>query len=152
MNGIVQQYPDPALQQKYQVAADTFRLPYWDSAQLRLRNGQKTLAVPILVTQPTVSVLTPTGTQTIPNPLYRYVFKPSPAGLTSIQDNGNLYPVIDHISLLWLLWLTSSSLILFMEPREDLLHSQLNHQILFSPKLGTQVWRITMILLMYYII
>ncbi|KAH8662913.1 hypothetical protein BGZ60DRAFT_412262 [Tricladium varicosporioides] len=66
IQNIAQQYP-PELRQRYQAAADNFRIPYWDWAS----DSQ----VPPAITQPQIQVTTPTGIQTITNPLYQYKFQ-----------------------------------------------------------------------------
>lgn len=52
---------------RWQQAAATFRMPYWDWAQ---DGGSNT--VPTLIRDQTVTVTKPQGTVTIPNPLYSY--------------------------------------------------------------------------------
>ncbi|KAH6678140.1 hypothetical protein B0J14DRAFT_582032 [Halenospora varia] len=63
---IAKQYP-PELRSTYQAAADNFRIPYWDWAS--------DYRVPPAITQPQIQVITPTGIQTITNPLYQYKFQ-----------------------------------------------------------------------------
>ncbi|KAK6543666.1 hypothetical protein TWF694_000404 [Orbilia ellipsospora] len=95
MNQIVSQYPDGELRRRYQTAASTFRIPYWDSAQLKDRGGRRSLNVPYLCTLPTIDVFTPQGiTQTISNPLYSFKFPGGyTKGITSFQDqDGNFFP------------------------------------------------------------
>ncbi|KZT32118.1 hypothetical protein SISSUDRAFT_1067183 [Sistotremastrum suecicum HHB10207 ss-3] len=55
-------------------AARTWRFPYWDWAQKKSRPGFKApnYDVPLLVKSANVDVLTSTGKQTIPNPLYSF--------------------------------------------------------------------------------
>ena len=61
-------------QSDYITAAATFRVPYWDWAA-PAPIGQDTLPSSISSPAP-VQVITPNGTQTIPNPLYQYHFNP----------------------------------------------------------------------------
>ncbi|KAF3914599.1 Tyrosinase [Orbilia brochopaga] len=92
MTNIVQTFPDD-LRPRYQTACDNFRIPYWDSAQLKTRGGRTSLNVPYLCTLPTVEVYTPTGTTTIDNPLYSFKFPNGSSGITSFQDqDGNFFP------------------------------------------------------------
>jgi len=59
---------------RYQNAAANFRIPYWDwAAPPPCSTCQP---YPLLVSQQYVSVNTPTGQQTILNPLFRYDFHP----------------------------------------------------------------------------
>ena len=58
----------------YLTAAATFRVPYWDWAA-PAPAGQDILPTSISSSEPVI-VDTPNGTQTIPNPLYRYTFNP----------------------------------------------------------------------------
>ncbi|KAF3912744.1 Tyrosinase [Dactylellina cionopaga] len=91
---IAEAYPSSPenFQARYRIAAETFRLPYWDSAQLKTRGGRTSLNVPYLCTLPQIDVFSPTGTVTIDNPLYSYKFT-SLVGITSFQDqDGNFYP------------------------------------------------------------
>jgi tyrosinase len=53
----------------YQAAADSFRIPYWDWA-----SGS---SIPSSLTSSRITINTPTGSQRITNPLYRYVFRPT---------------------------------------------------------------------------
>ncbi|OCK73056.1 Di-copper centre-containing protein [Lepidopterella palustris CBS 459.81] len=64
----------PASQQsRWATAASTIRIPYWDWA-MAPPSGQSD--VPTLIRDKTVSVTTPSGQQTIDNPLYQYTFHP----------------------------------------------------------------------------
>lgn len=54
-------------------AAATLRMPYWDWA-MAPPSGQS--SVPTLIRDQTVTVTTPSGQQTIKNPLYSYTFNP----------------------------------------------------------------------------
>ncbi|KAI9895089.1 MAG: hypothetical protein M1814_000314 [Vezdaea aestivalis] len=67
---------------QYQQAANDFRMPYWDWA----RNAQ----MPAQVNQPTISINTPTGQQTITNPLYSYVFHPRPSNSDFPSNDGRI--------------------------------------------------------------
>jgi tyrosinase len=59
-------------QQRYLSAAQNLRMPYWDWAAPQ--NGGNT--VPDVLVQPQVTVNTPSGQQTIDNPVYSYKFHP----------------------------------------------------------------------------
>ncbi len=59
-------------------AAASLRLPYWDWA-MDPPAGQND--VPDSIAQPSIQVITPNGTQTIPNPLYQYTFHPIDPGM-----------------------------------------------------------------------
>lgn len=72
-------------QSHYVAAAVSFRAPYWDWLATP-PVGQDTIPSYISDSAP-VQVFTPNGTQTIPNPLYRYHFSP----LSSLQFPD--YPV-----------------------------------------------------------
>jgi tyrosinase len=80
MLNVVQQFPAGKKRQKYAKAASTFRVPYWDWA-IAPPAGKPTL--PLVLTQSTISVTTPSGQQTISNPLYNYNFAP--------LDSANFY-------------------------------------------------------------
>ncbi|KAJ5047353.1 uncharacterized protein L3040_003180 [Drepanopeziza brunnea f. sp. 'multigermtubi'] len=54
----------------YKVAADNFRIPYWDWASIP--------TMPDVVNQPTVQIETPSGPQNVTNPTFRYNFKNFP--------------------------------------------------------------------------
>jgi tyrosinase len=60
-------------QQRYLSAAQNLRIPYWDWA-MPAPNGGNT--VPDVLVQPQISVNTPSGQQTINNPVYSYKFHP----------------------------------------------------------------------------
>ena len=64
-------------QQRYRDAAATLRIPYWDWAAPQ--NGGNT--VPDVLVQNQISVNTPSGQQTIENPLYSYKFTKSTQNL-----------------------------------------------------------------------
>lgn len=53
---------------RYQAAANTWRIPYWDWAS--------TPAMPATVSAPTLRITAPSGAVTVPNPLYNYTFHP----------------------------------------------------------------------------
>lgn len=59
-------------QAKYVAAAQNVRSPYWDWAMVPANGGN---AIPDIMTQPGVTVTTPSGQQTIQNPLYSYKFQ-----------------------------------------------------------------------------
>src|SRR6266480_3220044 len=75
---VANQFPAGALQDTYRAAASTLRIPYWDWA-MSPPSGQNSL--PDSVAQPTITVTTPNGTQTIDNPLYAYTFHPMEPGI-----------------------------------------------------------------------
>lgn len=106
IHGIVQEiawnFPGPS-QSKYVAAASTWRLPYWDWAAPSPA-GQNTMPS-VISNSSFIEVMTPTGSQTIPNPLYRYHFHP--------LDNSQLpdFPVsgLSSSSVPWLSLTWSSS-------------------------------------------
>ncbi|KAI0176329.1 Di-copper centre-containing protein [Hypoxylon sp. FL1284] len=66
---------------RFQKAADTFRIPYWDWAATP-PDGESVL--PLVVGGPsTIDVEGPNGVQSISNPLFSYVFRPF---------NGSIFP------------------------------------------------------------
>ena len=70
---IAKQYPDSE-RAAYEKAASTWRLPYWDWAQLKERASGLVYDVPLLVQPPTIEVHGPTGpTKLSPNPLSRFL-------------------------------------------------------------------------------
>ncbi|MCJ1391703.1 hypothetical protein MMC18_004568 [Xylographa bjoerkii] len=54
----------------YRVAAEAFRIPYWD--------WSLNPTMPGLINTPTITITTPKGVQDVPNPLYNYTFNPLP--------------------------------------------------------------------------
>ncbi|KAL9053666.1 MAG: hypothetical protein Q9162_004617 [Coniocarpon cinnabarinum] len=56
---------------RYQTALSTMRLPYWDWAEIPPSNNNADCMPPSLY-QPQVTVNTPSGSQSIPNPLYAF--------------------------------------------------------------------------------
>ena len=79
---VANQFPEGELRDNYTAAASTLRVPYWDWA-MTPPSGQNSL--PDSVAQPTITVTTPNGTQTIANPLYSYTFHPMEPGLYYTQ-------------------------------------------------------------------
>jgi len=75
---VANQFPEGELRDTYTAAASTLRIPYWDWA-MNTPIGQNSL--PDSVAQPTITVTTPNGTQTIDNPLYAYTFNPMEPGI-----------------------------------------------------------------------
>lgn len=73
VQAVVNSFPAGATRNRYAAAAKTLRMPYWDWA-MAPTNGVDD--VPTLIRDQTVSVVTPSGTQTIANPLYSYKFNP----------------------------------------------------------------------------
>jgi tyrosinase len=65
---IAKQYPS-SNRATYQAAADSFRIPYWDWAS--------SATIPSALTSSSLTINTPTGSRTITNPLFRYVFRPT---------------------------------------------------------------------------
>ncbi|EPS40266.1 hypothetical protein H072_5928 [Dactylellina haptotyla CBS 200.50] len=78
--GIANQFP-ASNRARYVAAAKNLRFPYWDWADATARG-----TLPAIVKQPTISVVTPTGTKTISNPFYTYKFK---TGENSIFASSN---------------------------------------------------------------
>ncbi|KAK0115324.1 hypothetical protein ONS96_013783 [Cadophora gregata f. sp. sojae] len=77
---LVKTYP-PALQATYQTAANNFRIPYWDWAAIP--------TMPAVVNQPTITITTGSGVQSVRNPLYRYNFQNFPLDPTYFpSDSG----------------------------------------------------------------
>lgn len=69
---IASQFED-SLQAGYVAAANALRAPYWDWAMIPTTPGENN--VPDILTAQSVTVQQPTGqNETIPNPLYSYVF------------------------------------------------------------------------------
>lgn len=60
-------------QSRWAAAAATLRIPYWDWA-VEPPSGQNN--IPSAITNPSVTLTTPTGTQTFANPLLAYAFHP----------------------------------------------------------------------------
>jgi tyrosinase len=73
-------FPTGPVRDNYIAAASTLRIPYWDWAVDT--NGGDSL--PDFVSNATISVLGPNGTENIANPLYSYKFQTAAgkAGLT----------------------------------------------------------------------
>ncbi|KAI9698509.1 MAG: hypothetical protein M1836_004090 [Candelina mexicana] len=67
---IAASYPS-AQKAKYQAAAVTFRIPYWDWAL--------SPQMPSTLTSSQISINTPTGQKSISNPLHQYAFHPQPS-------------------------------------------------------------------------
>ncbi|KAL2067332.1 hypothetical protein VTL71DRAFT_1757 [Oculimacula yallundae] len=66
---LVKTYP-PAQQATYQIAANNFRIPYWDWAAIP--------TMPAVINQQNVTITTGSGVQSVRNPLYRYNFQKFP--------------------------------------------------------------------------
>ena len=58
-------------------------MPYWDWAL--------NATIPDLVNQPTISINTPSGRQSVTNPLYTYKFHPKPPESEFPRDNTGMY-------------------------------------------------------------
>lgn len=69
----VNEFPAGAVRQKYASAALTWRMPFWDWAA-QPANGESVF--PSSISDQTVVVTMPNGTQTIDNPLYSYKYHP----------------------------------------------------------------------------
>ncbi|KAK0622707.1 hypothetical protein B0T14DRAFT_494314 [Immersiella caudata] len=68
---IAAQYP-PSSSATYKSAAETLRLPFWDWA------NPSTPTAPPITTEPSITITTPSGPSTFPNPLYSYPFQTFP--------------------------------------------------------------------------
>ncbi|KAI5244883.1 Di-copper centre-containing protein [Aureobasidium subglaciale] len=68
-----QSFPAGATRNKYVAAAQNWRYPYWDWAAAPCSSCK---AFPALLSDQWATVTTPTGIQTIANPLFRYDFHP----------------------------------------------------------------------------
>jgi hypothetical protein len=87
---IAESYPE-AQRTTYIAAAEILRVPYWDWAL--------DPKLPECMTAPMISINTPTGLQSITNPLYSYLFSPSsakgfPAGDPVSISNSWIYGLI----------------------------------------------------------
>jgi tyrosinase len=71
---IASYWPDGEVKQRYQDAANNFRIPYWDWA-MTPPEGESVLPDSI-GGSPYVDVDGPNGMQRISNPLFNYEFKP----------------------------------------------------------------------------
>jgi tyrosinase len=69
----VSEFSDGELKDRYNNALATFRMPYWDWAAIP-PSGEGTL--PSSVQKPTIDIILPNGTTTVPNPLFSYNFHP----------------------------------------------------------------------------
>lgn len=89
-------YPAGPVRDRYVAAAKNFRIPYWDWAAVPAA-GQSVLPQSV-GGSPAVSVNGPSGTQTIANPLFSYLFKPlstsdlpdMPVSLFSFRVSGKI--------------------------------------------------------------
>ncbi|KAH0539087.1 hypothetical protein FGG08_004325 [Glutinoglossum americanum] len=77
------EYPEGPTRTRYQAAAVTFRIPYWDWAY--------NATMPDLVNSPTIEVNTKNGPQTLRNPLAAYVFHPKP--------DASVFPTNEMVSV-----------------------------------------------------
>lgn len=71
IRAVVNEFTDSATRNRYANAALSWRHPYWDWAAQPSDGGS---VLPTSITNPTVTVIMPNGTSTIPNPLYSYRF------------------------------------------------------------------------------
>ena len=67
----------------YVKAAQTFRMPYWDWAA--------NAAIPAELSSQKITINTPTGSQSIDNPLYSYKFHPQPSASDFPHDSSGIY-------------------------------------------------------------
>lgn len=65
----------------YQTAADRFRIPYWDWAAPPYQ-------MPSWFTDTTIAITTPSGSQTVSNPLAAYRFRGRPYSTSNFPSNG----------------------------------------------------------------
>ena len=79
---IASTYPD-GQRDRYVDAALTLRVPYWDWAIYP--------ALPDVIAEPQISVNTPSGQQTIDNPLFTYTFQSNAAG-NGFPPNDPVHP------------------------------------------------------------
>lgn len=82
---VAEQFPAGPTRQMYLSLARTIRMPYWDWAAAPIQ-GLPTL--PLIVSSKYATVHTPTGDQTIINPLFRYDFHPHPNGPSTFSPYG----------------------------------------------------------------
>ncbi|KAI9725564.1 MAG: hypothetical protein M1828_003052 [Chrysothrix sp. TS-e1954] len=82
---VISQFPT-AQQPRWKAAAKNLRVPYWDWAATP-PNGKPQL--PALISNKFVTVTTPTGSQSILNPLFRYTFHP-------LDHAGFIYDPFDN--------------------------------------------------------
>ncbi|KAI9806999.1 MAG: hypothetical protein M1833_002657 [Piccolia ochrophora] len=76
---IAAKYP-AAQKARYQAAAVTFRIPYWDWAL--------DATMPAIINTVKITVNTPTGSKSIDNPLYSYKFHPVPSNRDFPRSDG----------------------------------------------------------------
>jgi tyrosinase len=76
-------------------AAATFRLPYWDWAQKKSRDGKEIYDVPIIKKNPRIEVVdlnTPSSTVFIDNPMYKFKMPDDErmgcSGVIDVQDTN----------------------------------------------------------------
>jgi len=84
---IAQKYTGPD-KQLWIVAAKKLRLPYWDWAQARVAGDS---SFPVIMGSSQISVQTPTGWKSIPNPLFKYTFNDVPGA--NHKTELQMYPV-----------------------------------------------------------
>ena len=88
MSEIVAPISDPSLKAKWTIAANTWRLPYWDWALPQ--SDTRKFGVPAVFNQSTIQITKPDGTKSsVDNPLYRFVNtieqKPAAMGDSSME-------------------------------------------------------------------
>ncbi|KAL9617896.1 MAG: hypothetical protein Q9160_007323 [Pyrenula sp. 1 TL-2023] len=89
VNNIASQYPS-SQRQTYTAAVNNWRIPYWDWADVR------TPGIPSVLSSPQITINTPSGRQTVTNPLYAYRFPNYPRNIPNMgQDfeGDRLYTV-----------------------------------------------------------
>lgn len=77
--------------ENWTAAADSFRMPYWDTAR-----GSADGGVPPFFLSPRWPIAGPNGTLVIDNPLYWYQFHPLIPGVFSDTDVRRLQPFMLH--------------------------------------------------------
>lgn len=80
VNTIASQYPS-AQRQTYTAAVNTWRIPYWDWADVR------TPGIPSVLSSPQITINTPSGRQTVTNPLYAYRFPNYPRNIPNMGQD-----------------------------------------------------------------
>ncbi|KAF2155064.1 Di-copper centre-containing protein [Myriangium duriaei CBS 260.36] len=73
VQNVANSYP-AATKARFQAAAKNFRIPYWDWAAVPTCSGCQ--PYPLLVQNMYITVTTPSGSQSVLNPLFRYDFHP----------------------------------------------------------------------------
>jgi tyrosinase len=90
---VANDFPPGPIRDKYLTAAATLRIPYWDWA-MDPPAGEN--SIPSCMTDITIQVIAPNGTETIANPLYSYTFHPIDPGLAYMPvciNNNHCHPI-----------------------------------------------------------